>query len=130
MIGEKLRKGFLGFQRRHLIFLFGFLVIFVIGMIIFVNQSDAFKEAKRFAKEDPRITDIVGTVSYVNFGLLSDWSIDGSTAEFVFDVTGDKGEATVEIHLSKRAGVWSENAAYVKLKSDGKLRVIISGVRW
>lgn len=124
IIAKQIKKGFFGFQRRHLIFLLGFLLIFTISEIIFVSQNDAFIEAKRFARDDPQVRSIIGPVSKVEFGIFNDWSIDGSSADFMFDVTSQNHQATLEIHLYNRAGVWKERIAYLSLQGDRKIYTI------
>ncbi|MHB8404396.1 MAG: cytochrome c oxidase assembly factor Coa1 family protein [Gammaproteobacteria bacterium] len=96
-------------------------VIVGIGLYIFafmdISHSEAFRFVKSTLESSPAIVERIGPVENVKLDVLKGGRIrvvgDNQTARMVVDVTGTKGDVTVNLYALKTNGVWTIREATI-----------------
>jgi len=84
------------------------LVLFFIGLLHWIENSDAFKAAETYVRENPQIKAEVGDVKSCDLRFPFDYKVSsgGGRAEFGIHVEGTKGSAKAIVILRRQQDVW------------------------
>ncbi len=112
----------------HFAMLAGILLILFASLYFDATLTDAYEEAERFAREDRRVTDLVGDVTKVRLRFWDDFQFNsvgsGGEANFVLDVFGSNNKAIMDVHLRRMANQWYEDVIYIRVNGDSEVHSI------
>lgn len=123
------RKAFAwGFRPRHLVMMAAILAVLVVGLYVFVVQSDAYDEAVEFARSNSEIANRVGTVSQVSMrfwdGFHVNYAGSGGDASFVLALRGQREDSVLDVRLKRVANVWRVEEVYLSTKGDKGVKLL------
>ncbi len=84
-------------------------VLFVIGLMHWIKNSDAFKTAEAFVRENPEIKAVTGDVKSCDLRFPFDYKTSNGTgrAEFGIHVEGTSGSTKAYVSLRKQQNQWA-----------------------
>jgi hypothetical protein len=117
MLAKSSEGGSWGFKRRHAVIIVVLLVVIISGLYFFATTSDAYDEAEHFGRSNPDVVEKIGPIAAIKFKFLDGFNItyagSGGDASFVLGLTGQRGEAVLDVRLARAANTWHVEQAYL-----------------
>jgi hypothetical protein len=96
---------------RHLVMLFIFsLAAYSAGWLIMVS-SQPYEVGAYFLAKNRDVIKVTGAVRDVSLDFISDFHVDGQSAEYQVSVTGETGHAVAQLKLVNDNSIWKVNEA-------------------
>jgi hypothetical protein len=109
----------------HFVILAVFLVVLIVSLFIFATHTDAYEQAEQFARQDQRVTVLVGNVVEVHLRFWDGFEFtsagSGGEARFVMDIISKNNKAIMDIHLHRAVNRWYEDAVNIRVNGDEEL---------
>ena len=101
-----------------------FACIGAVGFLLYgaLRSSDVFTQALEMARSHPEVIEALGDPVEPGWSFHGSIDVDGSSgeADYSIPIKGPRGDATLHVVASKRAGRWEFEALIVELESDGR----------
>lgn len=103
------------------------LMLAVVGLVMWsIRQSDVFRMAMQRARQDPRVTQSLGTPIEPSWLVAGSMSVenDSGNAKFSVGIHGPKQEGKLYLDARKRMGEWTFNSLTVKTAAGEEIEVV------